>query len=117
MVKPIIISEVPISLVDLKDKLAHIRARDGELNFRATKTEDYLNQIGIVLTPAKAKELEAKLLALEIPRLKAEHIVKILDIMPTVEDQLKLILQGYILTVSQANIKKIVDTVKEYSKA
>ena len=50
-----------------------------------------------------------------MPRLKAEHIVKILDILPTTEDHLKLILQGYILTISQANMKKIVDLVKEYA--
>ena len=51
---------------------------------------------------------------MEIPRLKREHIVKILDIMPVTEEQLKLVLQGYILTVSQANMKKITDLVKEY---
>ena len=114
MVKPLVQKETPVSLVELKAKLEEIKIRDGELNFRGTKTEDYLNQIGLSLTIEKGEELIKKLEEMEIPRLKREHIVKILDIMPVTEEQLKLVLQGYILTVSQANMKKITDLVKEY---
>ncbi|MFA5142216.1 MAG: hypothetical protein WC471_04570 [Candidatus Woesearchaeota archaeon] len=114
MVKPKIIAETPISMAELKEKLADIRKRDKELNFKATKTEDYLNQVGNVLTAEKAASLKKKIDELQIPRIKAEHIVKIIDLMPATEDQLKLVLQGYILTLSAANLKKVVDLVKEY---
>ncbi len=114
MVKPQIQTETPISLVELKSKLEEIKVRDGELNFRGTKTEDYLNQISLSLSIEQGTELIKKLEEMDIPRLKREHIVKIVDILPIFEEQLKLVLQGYILTVSQVNMKRIVDLVKEY---
>ena len=39
-----IISETPISMIELKDKLNEIKKRDNELTPRANKTLDYLNQ-------------------------------------------------------------------------
>ncbi len=114
MAKPQTILETPISMSELKEKLNLIKKRDGELNFRASKTEDYLNQIGCTLDLTKAKELRKKIEDLEVPRLKPEHIIKIIDILPATEDHLKLVLAGYILTISQANLKKIVDLVSEY---
>jgi DNA-directed RNA polymerase subunit F len=115
MVKPQLISEAPISMAELKAKLAEIKKRDSELNFRATKTEDYLNQItDSILSADKTEHLKKKLDELQIPRLKPEHITKIVDILPTTEEQLKLILQGYILSLSAANLKKVVEVVNEY---
>ena len=46
MAKPQILSEEPISMSELKSKLEELKKQDSELNFRATKTDDYLNQIG-----------------------------------------------------------------------
>lgn len=115
MVKPQILSEIPISMSDLKEKLVEIKKRDGELNFRSTKTEDYLNQIDCILGVKQADELKKKIEGLEIPRLKSEHIIKIIDVLPTTEEHLKMILSGYILTISQANLKKIVELVNEYT--
>ena len=61
-----------------------------------------------------AKELIAKLEQLEIPRLKPEHIHKITDVVPLSDKHLKMVLQGYNVTVSPENIKKIFDVVQEY---
>ncbi|MBS3112543.1 hypothetical protein J4418_00455 [Candidatus Woesearchaeota archaeon] len=115
MVKPQIISEIPISMCEVKFKLDIIKTRDGELNFRSTRTNDYLNQVGCILDSKKAEELKKKIEGLEIPRLKPEHLIKIIDILPVTEDHLKMILSGYILTISQANIKKIVELIKEFA--
>ncbi len=114
MVKPQVISESPISMVDLKEKLKHIKKRDSELNFRATKTDEYLNQLGDLLDAEQTAKLIKKIEELQIPRIKTEHIVKIVDVMPATEDHLKMILQGYILTLSPTNSKKIIDIVKEF---
>ena len=38
-----ILEEVPVTLVHLKEDLQRIKKRDEELNFRANKTEEYLN--------------------------------------------------------------------------
>jgi DNA-directed RNA polymerase subunit F len=106
MSKPQIISEEPISMYELKSELAKIKKRDGELSFRANRTEDYLNNF-VVHTPKIYKELKESLEALNIPRLKEVHILKLLDMQPKSPDEVKIILQGYTITVSQDNCKKI----------
>ena len=113
MVKPEIISEKPITLTELKQEIDKIKKRDKELNFRVGKTEEYLSHF-ITLSKAKEDELIKKLEKLNVPRLKEIHITKIVDILPKTVDELKIILQGYIITVNNDNLKKIVDVVKDF---
>ena len=93
--------------------MKRIKKRYGELGFRAQKTVDYLESIG-TLDAKKAKELMEKLLKLEVPRLRDMHFHKIIDLMPTNHKDVKIVLQGYNITVTQENCKKIADTVSEY---
>lgn len=107
-----IISEAPVSIGDLKKELEKIKKRDKELNFRATRTEEYLQHF----SPLKnLEELSKKIEALKIPRLKEQHIIKIIDILPKTLDELKAVLQGYALTVNNENLKKIIDTVNNFT--
>ena len=106
-----IISENPISIYQLKKELEKIRKRDNELNFRANKTEEYLNQIASL---KNSDELFEKIMKLNIPRLKEQHIQKIIDIAPTTINDLKVIVQGYTITLNNESMKKIVDTVNEF---
>ena len=115
MTNPELISETPISMSHLREALKHIKKRDEELNFRAGKTEEYLNSF-VTLKPKEADELHKKLEELDIPRLKQEHIIKIIDLLPNTPDEVKLVLQGYTLTVTKENLKKIADVVSEYTK-
>ncbi|MDO8643101.1 MAG: hypothetical protein Q7R76_06005 [Candidatus Woesearchaeota archaeon] len=108
-----IISETPIMLAQLKEDLARIKQRDGELNFRASKTEEYLNQF-VGLSGEKAEEIAKKIESLDIPRLKPEHIAKIVDLMPNSLDEMKTILSSYTITVSAENVAAIVEAVKPY---
>ncbi|MGM5482967.1 MAG: hypothetical protein ACQESF_05875 [Nanobdellota archaeon] len=112
--KPEIIEEKPIPMFELKSDLGKIKKRDDELNFRSQKTEEYLN-VFVKLGPRKGKELVNEIKALEIPRLKEDHIFKIVDIMPTDVESLKLVLHGYTLSVSKENMKKIVKVIKDFS--
>ncbi len=106
-----ILNEIPISMHDLKQELASIKKRDKELNFRANKTEEYLNHF----TDFKnAEKLEQDLTKLNIPRLKDQHIKKIIDILPKSVDELKILIQGYPISVNNENLKKIVETVKKH---
>lgn len=105
-----VISETPISMHELKKVLGKIKKRDKELNFRAAKTEEFLNQIASF---KKSDELSKKLAKLKIPRLKDQHIEKIADILPTTIKDLKLVLQGYTLTINNENAKKIVEVVNK----
>ncbi len=112
---PNIIEEKPITMVELKEELTKIKSRDKELNFRSNKTLEYLN-VFAKMTPQKAVELEQKLEKLNIPRLRDFHMKKIVDILPKTVDDLKVILQGYTLTVSNENIKKIVSQIDSFTK-
>lgn len=110
---PEIVAKEPMSIPLVKEALKKIKKRDEELTFRGQRTEEYVNEAA-KLKPKEAKELVQKLEALELPRLKPEHIHKIVDILPKNEKHLKVILQGYTVTVSQENQKKIMAVVKEY---
>ena len=107
------LSEVPMSVAQLKKQLEKIKERDNELDFRAAKTEEYLSQIHTIEKP---DQLFQKIAALEIPRLKESQINKIIDIMPASIRDLKVVLQGYSLTVSNESMKKIIDFIKEFAE-
>ena len=107
-----ILSEAPINMYQLHEEIKAIRKRDKELNFRATKTEEYLQSLADL---KGADELYKKLVGLEIPRLRDQHIHKIIELLPTTLVDLKVILQGYTLNVSQENMKKIAALVAEFT--
>ena len=108
-----IVSEAPISIYTLKKEIEKIRKRDTELNFRAQRTEEYLQQVAEL---KNADELFEKLMKLNIPRLKEQHVHKIVDLHPTTLNELKVILQSYTITVNNESMKKIVDTINEFSE-
>jgi DNA-directed RNA polymerase subunit F len=107
-----IISETPMNLYQLQDELKAIKKRDKELNFRASKTEDYLNSM---VSLKGHDDLFKKLAGLEIPRLREQHIHKIVELLPTTVQDLKVALQGYTLNISQDNMKKIAASVAEFT--
>lgn len=106
-----IISENPINIYHLKKELERIKKRDNELNFRANRTEEYLNQIATLKNP---DELFDKIMKLNIPRLKEQHIHKMIDIAPTTVNDIKAVLQAYPITINNESMKKIVDAVNEF---
>ena len=106
-----IISESPINVYKLKKELDKIRKRDNELNFRSNRTEEYLHQIAVL---KNADELFDNISKLEIPRLKEQHIHKIIDIIPTTVNELKTVLQAYTITLNNESMKKIVDAINEF---
>ena len=111
--KPVIIQETEIPMYELRKEVDEIKKRDKELNFRAQKTDEYLNAF-VTLKDSELKALIEDLRKMNIPRLKDAHIYKIADLIPTNTEDVKVILQGYTLTVSQENMKKIADAVKKY---
>lgn len=108
-----IVSETPINSYQLRKELEKIRKRDKDLNFRANRTEEYLNHVA---TLKSADELFEKILKLNIPRLKEQHVHKIIDISPTTINELKAVLQGYTVTLNNESMKKIVDVINEFSE-
>jgi DNA-directed RNA polymerase subunit F len=108
-----VISEKPIGMNELRQELEKIKKRDKGLGFRATRTEEYLQHFSTLKNP---EELTKKLDALKIPRLREIHVIKIIDILPTTVDELKVILQGYTITVNSENLKKIIDVVNKFTE-
>ena len=79
------------------------------------RSQDFiLLESGEVIEVSKADELKKKLEGLKISRLKEIHIQKIIDILPTREEDVKVVLQGYNITLTKENYKKIADTVKAF---
>lgn len=110
-----IIKKTPINIVEVRQELKRIKKRDEELTFRGNKTEEYLNEFA-KLSVKDTTELVEKLRKLNITRLKEEFIHKIIDLMPATVAELKVILQGYTLSVSKDDMEKIIKVVKPYIK-
>ena len=106
-----IVSEAPMNMYQLRKELEKIKKRDNELNFRANRTEEYMHQVA---TLKNSEELFEKIMKLNIPRLKEQHIHKIIDVAPTTVNDLKVVLQGYTITLNNESMKKIVDTINEF---
>ena len=108
-----VLNEIPITAAEVKDELKRIRKEHKELNFRAQKTEDYLNQV--VSDSKKTAELVKKIDSLKIPRLKEQQIAKLADVMPVTEKDVKFVLQGYAITLTKENLQKIAKTVSDFA--
>ena len=106
-----ILSETSINTYQLKQELAKIKKRDKELNFRAQKTEDHLAQTA---THKDAEKLFDKISKLNISRLREQQINKLVDVTPTTVKDVKIILQGYAVNVTNDNMKKIADTINSF---
>ena len=110
---PKVTQEKALTAYEVRELLKDIKKRDGELNFRANKTDEALAEV-LKLSVKESEELKKKLTNLNIPRVKDVHIAKIVDIVPKTVDELKVVLQGYTITVNNDNMKKIIDIVKEF---
>ena len=101
-----------MTLTDVKDALTSVQERDEELSFRAGKTVDHLNHLNLPDMKAK-QELFEKIQALDVPRLKPQHIHKIIDIRPASVKELAIILSGYTLTVNKDYQEKIIGALND----
>ncbi len=108
-----IIEQKPVTLSEVKKSLESSNEEDQ--NFRITKTKEYLDYFA-KLSEKEAKELKKKIEDLNIPRLKEEMIVKVVDLLPKSEEEVSLIFQAYPITISSQNLKKIASTVEEFMK-
>lgn len=112
MTKPEILEKKPVSLVEVKSILKKLKGRDEELSYRAGKTEEYVNA-AVKLKAKEASDIQKKIEELDIPRMKEEHIIKIIDTVPRSLAELKVILQGYTVTITNDNLNKIVTIINE----
>ena len=107
-----IISEKPLSLPEMKEKIESLKKREKELNFRVKKVEAYLSQATKI---KEYKSFISDLENLEIARLKEKHIALIINIAPKDEDSLKIILSSENLTLRKEDMTKILEVVDKYA--
>ncbi|MCK4670704.1 MAG: hypothetical protein KAT43_05885 [Nanoarchaeota archaeon] len=113
MAKAKIIDEKPMTMAELKEEIAKAKKKADEQGFRAQKTEEYLN-IFVKISAKKALEIKEEIEKLKVPRLSENHIIKIIDIMPETVEELKVVMQGYPITVTKENMAKIAEVVKKH---
>ena len=113
MTNPQFIEEKPLSLVEVKEAIGHIQQRDTEMNFLSNKSKEYLDAF-VTLSASKQKELQKKLVALDLTRLKAEHIANIINFLPATTNDLKIVLQAYPLSLPKKDQEAIIGAVKEF---
>ena len=112
MSQPEIVSEVGIDMYEVLRELKSVEKKYGDLGFRAEKTKEYITDIR-QLTDKRAKEVREAIIALEIPRVKDEHIAKIIDILPTSLEDIKNLVSSFNITVKDEYLKKVLDILKE----
>ena len=110
-----IVSEAPLSTVDVKEILEKIKAQEGELNFRAQKTYDHLASV-VSLKHASAKKLEEALLGLGVSRLREQHVKKLVSVMPSNEKDVKMVMSGFNITLSSEDATKVANAISEHVK-
>ncbi|MGB9748908.1 MAG: hypothetical protein ACP5OZ_02100 [Candidatus Woesearchaeota archaeon] len=107
-----IIEEKPISCAEVKEELSKKKSED---NFRILKTKEYLD-IFTHISKKEAEELYKKLEEAGIPRMKDALMIKLIDLLPEDEEGVKILVESYNVSVSNQNIKKIVEVVKEFKE-
>ena len=109
------LTETPICIAEVKEHLTAIKDKEGELNYRAGRAFEYLEQFS-KLSVKDAKALMKAITELNVPRLKEQHIVKLVDVLPTTAKDVKTVLQGYAVTVTNENLDKVAAAISEYVK-
>ncbi len=112
MVNPEIIEEKPLCLIDVKIAMKKIEKRDTELGLLSQKTKEYLDAF-VERSSKDAKDLRKGIDSLGITRLKEEHICKIIDFLPETAEDLRIVLQGYNITLPKKEMEAIASEVKK----
>jgi len=66
----------------------------------------------VKMKPIEAKELRTKLKALDIIKMKNEHIAKVIDLLPETTEEINKIFND--VGLDEDETKKILDTIKEF---
>lgn len=102
----------PISRTEAQDVIKK-KEKDFELTYREDKIKEYLKK-GIKLNLKDFNEAKEKIIALEIPRLDDESIIRILDIMPKNGTELRAIVSSSGIVLVDENVTKITNILKSY---
>lgn len=111
MAEIIIKNEIPLSLINVKEKLEEIKKRDKALSQKASRTVEYAERF-TKINKKQAVEINKKIQELNISRIKDKHIAKLTDLMPDDIDSLRIIFASENLTLKQEDLQKILEIIK-----
>jgi DNA-directed RNA polymerase subunit F len=100
-----------VSLIEVKEILSEYP--QSEENKRAEAVSVYIKKFAKIKTE-KAKDLIRAIEELDMAKLKKEHIVKIVDVMPEDAEDLRKIFSGGDVTLNQDEISSILERVKQH---
>ena len=109
-----VISKTNISTTEILDSIEK-KSKDVELTYREEKILEFLKKTN-KLNLKDFNKAKKELMELEIPRLEEEHMIKVLEIMPTDGTQLRAIVSHSGTILVDENMTKILDVLKKYSK-
>lgn len=98
---------VPLSFV--KKELAKIKDR----NYEQKLTKEYVDKFS-PLTWGDTEKLIKAIEDAEIPRLKMDSIVKLIDLMPRTADEVKAIMAKETVTLNKENIQKLLEILGKH---
>ena len=104
-----ILEEQPVSLSTVKKLLAE-RSKAGEATYEQKQTTEYVKEFAAI-DNKKAEELVAKLLELGIDRKQA---VKIVDLTPKDNADLKLIFSKVHYSINDETMEKVLELIRSY---
>jgi len=114
MSKPEVISEEPIDLIEVKRLMNKVKRRDDELNFRASRLENYLNQFS-KMTQKDASALQKEIMDLDVPRLKKEHVDALVTFLPKSPEDFKVVMQSFSITINKENREKLLEAIAKFA--
>ena len=114
MSKAEILSEEPLNLIEVKRIMSKIKKRDEELNFRASRLENYLNHYA-KMTQKDAQALHKEIEDLQVPRLKKEHIDALVTFLPRSPEDFKVVMQSFSITINKENREKLLEAIAKFA--
>src|SRR3989338_927148 len=108
-----IIKQEPFAASEVKAELEQMQKKKKELNYRSKKVFEYINLFPS-LKAEDSKAVKQELFGLEIGRLKEKQVIKLLDILPETEEEIKITLSGENITVKPEDARRIAEVIKKY---
>lgn len=108
--RPTIIKKEPLTLNEVSEILVDLE-KSGELSPNQQKIKDFTSKFN-KLNKEKTVTLIEELKKAEIPRLTADTIIEMINMMPQNETELKTVLIRNRLTISKENSDKILSIIK-----
>ena len=109
-----VISKEPVAGAEVLAVISK-KAKDTELTYREEKTQEYLKNFS-KLSLKDFEKAKAELIALELPRIEDEQIVKILELMPSNGTELRAIVSHSGVVLVDENVTKTLDVLNSYRK-